>query len=70
MNAARAFFSGAHAISEATRVNPKISYILQLAITLFLYIRLRKSISSRMARAYLAAISGGLFLLTSAYLFR
>ena len=70
MNATQAFFSGAHAISEATKVNLKLSYILQIAIALFFYIRLRKSISSRMARAGLAAISGGLFLLTSAYLFR
>ena len=70
MNATRAFFSGAHAISDATGANLKFSYALQIAITLFFYVRLRRTFSSRMARAYLAIITGSLLLLASAYLFK
>jgi len=70
MNAIRAFFSGAHAISDATRANLKFSYTLQIAIGLLVYIRLRKSICSRMARAYASMLAGSTLLLITAYLFK
>ena len=70
MNAIRAFFSGAHAISDATRVNLKFSYTMQIAISLLIYIILRKSISSRIARTYAALLAGSITLLITAYLFQ
>ena len=70
MDALRAFFSGAHAISDAAKFNLKFSYALQIAIGLLVYISLRKAISSRMARAFSSILAGSMLLLITALLFK
>ena len=67
METIRVLFIGAHAVSEATRVNLRFSYCAQIMVSLLAYTHLRQAISTKTARGYLALAIGNLILLSSGY---